>query len=217
MGITCALFVVLHIFKEKSYHTLIPAHDPVSFLIEKRPSFSLGNTPISYAISPIIADNYFEIQYFARTENFSSFSNCIVSKQPTSSDAAVCFNGNNFCLADSNLFKIIQYSFVDGSSENALSTPGSIVLSKETAVKYFGNEPALGKILTLNKEKDFTVTGVVEIPEYVTFRFSMIAPITSLRSESELQKMLLTDSNPLRIKGPVDYIKAILPPSEHVC
>ena len=186
-GITCTILITLHVYKEKSYNSAIPDHDRVFYLVQKSPDSPLGNTTISYALSPLIANNFPEVEYFARTENFSSFSNCIVSKQQTGNESPVSFNENNFCLADSNLFKVVQYHFVEGSAENALTTPESIVLSKETAEKYFGNEKALGKTLTLNKEKTFNVTGVVEIPEYVTFSFSMVAPITTLRSESYLQ------------------------------
>lgn len=186
-GITCALFIVLHVYKERSYNSSIPDHDRVFYLVQKSPDSPLGNTTISYALSPLIANHFPEVEYFARTENFSSYSNCIVSKQQTGNEPLASFNETNFCLADSNLFKIIQYTFIEGSAENALSTPESIVLSKETAEKYFGKEAALGKTLTLNKEHNFIVSGVVEIPEYVTIDFSMVAPITTLRSESYLQ------------------------------
>lgn len=186
-GITCAIFIVLHVHKENSYNSAIPDHDRVFYLIEKSPGSPLGNTTISYALSPLIANNFPEVEYFARTENFSSFSNCIVSKQQDGNASPIIFNENNFCLADSDLFKIIQYPFVEGTAENALTNPGAIVLSKESAEKYFGSEPALGKTLTLNNKHTFSVTGVVDIPEYVTFSFSMVAPITTLRSESYLQ------------------------------
>ncbi|MCF8358103.1 MAG: ABC transporter permease [Prolixibacteraceae bacterium] len=186
-GITCALFIVLHVNKEKSYNSAIPDHERIFYLVQKSPDSPLGNTTISYALPALIAENFSEVENFARTENFSLFSNCIVSMQQTENTSPLIFNENNFCLADSNLFKIIQYTFVEGSAENALTDPGAIVLSTETARKYFGNEPALGKVLTLNNEHNFTVTGVVEIPDYVTFSFSMVAPISTLRSESYLQ------------------------------
>jgi putative ABC transport system permease protein len=147
----------------------------------------MGNTTISYALSPLIANHFPEIEYFTRTENFSSFSNCIVSIQEPGNQTLKSFNESNFYLADSDLFKIIQYPFIEGSAENALNDRNSIVLSKKTVEKYFGNQPALGKSLTLNKEHVFTVTGVVKIPEHVTFEFSMLAPITALRSTEKLQ------------------------------
>ncbi|HPR32579.1 MAG TPA: ABC transporter permease [Prolixibacteraceae bacterium] len=186
-GIACALFIVLHVYKEKSYNSAMPDHERIFYLAQKSPDSPLGNTTISYALSPLLAGNFPEIEFFARTENFSSFSNCIVSKPQTGNEPPICFNETHFCLADSDLFQIVQYPFLEGSADRALHYPNALVLSKESAEKYFGSEPALGKTLILNKEHNFTVTGVVAIPDYVTFDFSMVAPITTLRSESYLE------------------------------
>lgn len=186
-GITCALFIILHVLKETSYNSSIPEHEQVFSLVQKSPESPLGNTTISYALSPLIANKFPEIEHFARTENYSSFSNCVVSTQTSGNKSPLYFNERNFHLADPDLFKIIQYPFIEGAAENALNEPGSIVLSKNTAEKYFGNQLALGKSLTLNNEHIFTVSGVVDIPEYVTFNFSMLAPITTLRSNDKLE------------------------------
>lgn len=186
-GFTCAILIVLHVYKEKSYNKVMPEHERVFYLVEKSPDSPLGNTTISYALPALLSEHFPEIEYFARTENFSSFSNCIVSYQPSGKDDLLSFNERDFCLADNDLFEIVQYPFIEGSRELALKEANSIVLSKKTANRYFGNEPALGKTLVLNNDKFFTVSGVVDIPQYVTFRFSMVAPMTALRSESYLK------------------------------
>lgn len=204
-GFTCAILIVLHVYKEKTYNKVMPEHERVFYLLEKSPESPLGNTTISYALPNLLSEHFPEIEYFARTENFSSFSNCIVSYQPSGKDDLLSFNERDFCLADNDLFEIVQYHFIEGSHESALKEANSIVLSKKTATRYFGNEPALGKTLVLNNDKFFTVSGVVDIPEYVTFRFSMVAPITALRSESYLKGW---DSNgqPLfKLNKNVDY------------
>ncbi|HEY5510048.1 MAG TPA: ABC transporter permease [Prolixibacteraceae bacterium] len=187
LGFACSILIIMHVFKENSYNKSLPDNERVFNLVEKSPESPLGNTTISYAISPILAAHFPEIEYFARTENFSSFSNCIVSYQESNSGKIVSFNEAAFYLADSTLFHILQFQFIEGVRENALKEPNSIVLSKETARKYFGNQPALGKALQLNSDQMFNVTGVVDIPVYVTFHFSMLVPITSLRSKSKLE------------------------------
>ncbi len=185
-GFTCALLIFLHVSKENSYNSAIPENDRVFHLLQKSPASPLGNTSISYAIPPMLAENFPEIEYFARTENYSSFSNCIFSYQPIDGDPAKVFNETSFFLADKDLFNIIQYPFLEGSRENALNGPTSIVLSKNTAARYFGDQPALGKILVFNNDKPYKVTGVVDFPDYTTFRFSMLAPISSLRTAEKL-------------------------------
>ncbi len=185
-GFTCAILIMMHVGKEKSYNTSIPEHERVFYLTQKSPDSPLGSTTISYALPTLLSEHFPEIEYFARTENFSQFSNCIVSYNSEGSELQ-SFNERKFYLADNDFFQIMQYPFIEGSRKSALKDLNSIVLSKETAKKYFGDQPALGKTLVLNNEKFFTVSGVVDIPQYTTFRFSMLAPIKSLRSEEKLR------------------------------
>src|SRR5665647_39410 len=164
LGFACSILIVMHVFKENSYNKCFPENESVFNLVEKSPESPLGNTTISYALTPLLASHFPEIEYFARTENFSSFSNCIVSYQESIGSKLVSFNEPAFYLADSTLFHILQFTFLEGSRLNALKEPNSIVLSRETAKKYFGNQPALGKTLQLNSDQMFNVTGVVDIP-----------------------------------------------------
>src|SRR5205085_12373622 len=62
--------------------------------------------------------------------------------------------------ADSNVFNIFTYRFLEGNAAHALSEPNSIVISKTLAQKYFGtNATAVGK--TLRTVYDlYKVTGV---------------------------------------------------------
>jgi putative ABC transport system permease protein len=187
MGFACSILIVMHALKERSYNSSLPDNDRIFNLVQKSPDSPLGNTTISYALSPLLAAHFPEIEYFARTENFSQFSNCIVSYQEDRGSKIISFNETGFYLADSALFHILQYPFVEGSRQSAMNQPNSIVLSRETAKRYFGDSPALGKTLLLNADKLLNVTGVVDIPDYVTFNFSMVAPMTSLRSKSKLE------------------------------
>lgn len=205
IGFTCSIFIFLHVSKENSYNKVIPEHERVFYLLQKSPESPLGNTTISYALPVLLSEYFPEIEHYARTENFSSFSNCMVSYHPAGKDGLHSFNEREFYLADRELFDIIQYPFIEGSREMALKEANSIVLSKPTAQKYFGNESALGKSLVFNNDQIFTVTGVVDIPQYVTFTFSMVAPLSSFRTEEYLKGW---DSNgqPLfKLNKDVDY------------
>lgn len=205
IGFTCSIFIFLHVSKENSYNKVIPEHERVFYLLQKSPESPLGNTTISYALPVLLSEYFPEIEHYAHTENFSSFSNCMVSYHPAGKDGLHSFNEREFYLADRELFDIIQYPFIEGSREMALKEANSIVLSKPTAQKYFGNESALGKSLVFNNDQIFTVTGVVDIPQYVTFTFSMVAPLSSFRTEEYLKGW---DSNgqPLfKLNKDVDY------------
>ena len=114
------------------------------------------------------------------------------------------FNESSFYLADASFFNIIKYPFVEGVREMALNAPNAIVITEETSKKYFGNEPALGKNLVLNGKHNFTVSGVVKIPDYVTFHFSMVAPMTTVRSAQNLAGWNSNGRSIIKLKRGVD-------------
>jgi len=77
--------------------------------------------------------------------------------------------------ADSTVFNIFNYKFLEGNPAHALNEPNSIVISKTLAEKYFGkNTPAVGK--TLKTVYDlYKVTGVIEdVPKNSHLRFDML-------------------------------------------
>jgi putative ABC transport system permease protein len=61
-------------------------------------------------------------------------------------------------FADPGFFKVFGFSLTEGGLSDA---PNTIVITQETAKKFFGNENALGKILINREWGQFVVTGVV--------------------------------------------------------
>lgn len=68
-------------------------------------------------------------------------------------------------IADSTFFKIFHYPFLEGDPDQALKEPNNIALSHTLAVKLFGDEPALGKVISITDDfgkTEFMVTGVFD-------------------------------------------------------
>ncbi len=75
---------------------------------------------------------------------------------------------------DAELFEIFSFKFKQGSPENSLQQPGTAVINEKIARKYFGNENPIGKILKVDNEYDYIITGVIEdIPENSHFTFDI--------------------------------------------
>ncbi len=69
--------------------------------------------------------------------------------------------------ADSNFFEFFTFELLQGNVHTALKEPNTLVLTKEAATRYFGNESALGKIMIVgNDKKAFTVTGIAKAPPH---------------------------------------------------
>ena len=85
-------------------------------------------------------------------------------------------------LADPSFFEMFDFPFVQGDPTTALNEPHSLVITKSVAERYFGNGDPLGKTITLNHQKDYTVTGVIaDIPANSHLQFDFIRPFELLR------------------------------------
>lgn len=71
------------------------------------------------------------------------------------------FDESHVVYADSNFFSFFSFPLLQGNPQNVLAKPNSIVLSEEMAQKYFGTEDPIGKILTVNSQHPFEVTGIM--------------------------------------------------------
>jgi putative ABC transport system permease protein len=91
---------------------------------------------------------------------------------------------------EANFFDFFDFKLLAGNAQTALAEPNSVILTDETAAKYFGNAPALGKILTIGEEKlifgkkqyrnAFKVTGIVKSPPHNShLQFDLLTSISS--------------------------------------
>lgn len=86
------------------------------------------------------------------------------------------YRDRKFAYVDPNFFEVFTLPIIQGNAKNPLKEPNSIVLTKAEAKKYFGNQNAIGQTLTLNEEKHFTVTAIIDkVPENSHFHFDLFA------------------------------------------
>jgi putative ABC transport system permease protein len=84
---------------------------------------------------------------------------------------------NDILTVDSDFLRIFTFPMVVGDSAKALAEPFSVVVTESAAVKYFGNENPLGKVINLDNRFDLTVTGVMEdVPDNSHLQFGMLVP-----------------------------------------
>ena len=106
------------------------------------------------------------------------------------------FQNDRFALVDPNFFSIFTLPMIEGDAKTALAQPGAVVLTQQTAEKYFGKAEPLGKIIEINTDTNrvYKVTGVIEnIPTNSHFQFDMFGSMTSwadAKSDSWLKRKL---------------------------
>jgi putative ABC transport system permease protein len=63
-------------------------------------------------------------------------------------------------FADEHLFDVFTLPVLQGDPKTALKEPFSVMLSEETAKKYFGGDDPMNKVLKANNQFDVKVTGI---------------------------------------------------------
>jgi putative ABC transport system permease protein len=64
-------------------------------------------------------------------------------------------------FVDSTFFQFFSFPLEVGDPKTVLNAPNSMVLSRAAAKKYFGNADPIGKVLTMDGEDQFKVTGIM--------------------------------------------------------
>ena len=82
-------------------------------------------------------------------------------------------------FADDNFFKVFSFQLLSGHRETILDEPGNAILTRATAIKYFGTKNVIGNTIRINGEI-VKVAGVMEdIPTQSHLKFSVLMPLST--------------------------------------
>jgi len=137
--------------------------------------FIVGVTPA--ALAPNIIDEMPEFEEICRFKNWGRF------QIRTSEEDG--FIGLNSGIADPSVFKVFTFPLLTGDPETALIEAHSLVLTRDSAEKLFGDEEPLGKTVEVKNRGDFTVTGVIDDVDHSHFDFEFLTPFHLIKEDGE--------------------------------
>jgi putative ABC transport system permease protein len=95
--------------------------------------------------------------------------------------------------AGDDFLKMFSFPLIQGSSENQLKDPSTIVITESAAKSLFGNDESMGKIVRVDDRIDLTVTGVMkDVPSNSTFQFECLIPFATYINRENWVKQSLT-------------------------
>jgi predicted permease len=177
IGMACCILIMLWVQDELSYDKFHENKDTLYRMINQDldAKGDLGGSTIPFALAPIVKSEYPEITSFTRYQDLSWRLSCSFTYQDKK------FYEPDFILADPSFFEMFSFPFITGNPQTALKDPHSIVLTQDTAQKYFGEEDPMGKVLRFNNRRDLKVTGVIQnLPHNTHMQFDLISPIQIL-------------------------------------
>ena len=180
-GVACFFLLSTYILNELRYDRFHEKADRIMYVnfSYKSPSDAepVHTEVTPTAVVPVAKREFAQVENGARVYSYSN---------KTLQWKDKVFNEKNILMADDAFFNIFSFRFLEGNPSTALKEPNSFVLTRSTAEKYFGNQPALGEILTIDST-GWKVTGVIEdIPSYSSLKFDMMGSyVTLARSKKE--------------------------------
>ncbi len=100
-----------------------------------------------------------------------------------------------FFMAEPDIFRIFSYKMLQGDPETALAGSNSVVLTRTTARKYFGDEDPMGKMLRFttrfNPPVEMVVTGLLEdVPVNSHFKFDLLGSFSIIEGILGAENMM---------------------------
>jgi len=126
--------------------------------IKSRDGSGFGTRASNFTYAPDVAAEALKSDYPAIAK---------IARAVTIDRKTMVANGSNamrlFSAAvDPEFLDIFDLPFVAGDARSALSSPRSVVLTRESATRLFGVDDPIGKTLVIGNAVDATVTGVID-------------------------------------------------------
>ena len=128
---------------------------------------------IGYPVGESIKEQYPEIEDVVVTRP--------VWGEYLSTSEKLTFHEEDGQYVQQSFFNIFTTEFIEGSSDDALTEPYSIVLTESLREKYFPDQSALGKYIKIDNRYELEVTGVIkDYPKNSSFELTYLSPIELL-------------------------------------
>ena len=169
-GIACSLLVFLFVRQEWTYDTFHEKADRIYRVNIGGQGF--GGQPFLGASTPIPLAPALKLQFpgVVETVRIRRFGEAIVRAGQD------VFKEDGIRACDPSFFEVFSFPLIEGVPTTVFAELNSVVVSRSTAAKYFGQESALGRQLRIRDEV-FTVTGVAEdSPDNSSIQFDFLIP-----------------------------------------
>jgi putative ABC transport system permease protein len=178
IGLACCLVIYLFITDEKSFDSWHTQGDVIYRLdeVQNFTGTNLQKVALSMpGMGPNMREELPEVKSYARFWNRGSL---LLQKEDKR------FVIDNVAIVDSTFLEIFDFSLLRGDKTTALDEPFKILLTEETALKFFKDiDDAMGNSITL-REKEYKITGILkDVPENSHLQFEALYSMATRLSD----------------------------------
>ncbi len=177
IGLAVAIIIMLWVSDEYSYnkfHTHLP--NIYSLMQHEKHGGEIYTTQsVPGPLAAVLRSEVPEIKYAARV----SYPGQQLIK---AGDKSIYENG---IYAEPDFFNIMSFPAIAGNADGALRETNSVVITERTAIKLFGKENPVGKIITHNNIHDLKVGAVIkDVPTNSSITFDVVLPFSIYATEN---------------------------------
>ncbi|MFC1492668.1 ABC transporter permease [candidate division KSB1 bacterium] len=177
LGLSVFILAAAYTFFNRSYDTFHEGAENIYGIVQVINSANEGELHNAYVPAPFIPAMVEEFPEIEDATRYTRITRTIVKNEEN------CFYENSVWYVDPDFLTFFSFEMISGTPAEVLLKPNSVVLSRSYAIKYFGDEDPLGKILTLNNEVDVLVTGVVEdAPSNSSIQYDLLVSLETIRN-----------------------------------
>jgi len=191
IGLSVCMLIMIYVAHEHSYDRFHKNADrifkPKGHVITDGPSSDLN--PMTYVSGPILKQSLPVVEDYMRTMNY--FGPAMVVSNPKLPERK--FTEDKLLFADAGFFNFFSFKLLSGQASQVLSKPFSVVISKDIAKKYFGDENPVGQMLTIKTDSAHTyqITGVSEnCPSNSSIQYNFVASVSGFVATKEAKPYL---------------------------
>lgn len=158
ISITACLLIVLYVKHELSYDTFFPNADRIYKLVLERkyPNHSTFFSVVPHSYAGVLQQDFPEVEN--NLHMLGPNQNTVV-RYEADGEEPKSFEENFFFFADTSFFSFFDIPLIKGDKRTALQQPNQLIISQSAAIRYFGNDEPLGKVLKGNFG-ELKITGV---------------------------------------------------------
>ena len=180
LGLACCLLIALYIINEISYDRYNKNAENIYRVTR---TFNNSEGVVSLRLSTVAPPfGYYLPTDFPEIRKMTRLLD--IGKTPTKYKDKI-FSQEKMFYADENLFDVFTIKVLKGNPRTALFNPFSVMLTEETAKKYFGDEDPMDKTIRFNNQFDAKVTGIYKaFPSNAHLHPEMLVSFNTLKDTS---------------------------------
>ena len=183
VGLAACLLILLWVKDELSYDKY---HEKADRIYKLALLEEIGGVASELAVAPFPSAPAF----VAEIPEVETYTRLLVGS-PMAVVEGRKFDLTDIYFTDPGFFEIFTHTFLEGNGQTALASPGALVLTEETARKFFGQTDVLGRTVNFNNDYDLKVTAVIRnVPANSHFHFNGLVSLSTVANRVDIRPVM---------------------------